>query len=347
MLRPTSDSDGAGVRAMDGPCLSVMKRRAFLARAGLLAAGVGGAWWLREHVVWRRPDVSFVSGGTTGWLPYAEPRANLPTVMTTIAGIPVRALIDSGAQYSVIDRGLLDALKHEVTGAAAQALDARFKMPLLAYGVGGQPQLGEGTTLDIQVGGLTLGALRTAILQLGPLALREGLSVQLILGQDVLGETVLDLDTDDRRLALSRPGSHMSEAGVAPIEVRRDGDALAVETTVEGAVIEAVVDTGASALLTLSQSAAQSAGLFDGRPVREGSSIVLGGAMASQVIEARTLTFGDQLFRGVDLPIYPDVRVPGFPRALLGMEAFAGQRVMLDLGGGRLSMSRPLDLTVG
>ena len=139
----------------------------------------------------------------------------------------------------------------------------------------------------------------------------------------------------------------MSEAGVAPIEVRRDGDALAVETTVEGAVIEAVVDTGASALLTLSQSAAQSAGLFDGRPVREGSSIVLGGAMASQVIEARTLTFGDQLFRGVDLPIYPDVRVPGFPRALLGMEAFAGQRVMLDLGGGRLSMSRPLDLTVG
>ena len=133
---------------------------------------------------------------------------------------------------------------------------------------------------------------------------------------------------------------------VSPIAVRRKGGALVTEATVEGATVEAVVDTGASALIALSRTAAEGAGLLDGRHARRGASIVLGGAMASSVVEARTVTFGDQLYERVETPIYPDVALPGFPTALLGMAAFAGRRMVMDLGGGRLSVSRALDLTV-
>lgn len=312
-----------------------MNRRDLLVRLALLASGVGGAWWVRDHVLWRRPTLTFAPGAGEDWLAYDAPRVIVPTVRATVGGQTVRALIDSGAQYSVIDRGLFEALGRAST----------FDMPLLAYGVGGRPQVGRGATLDIAVGGLRIAALRAAILSLGPLARPEGLSAPLILGQDVLGQGVLDLDTTGRRLRLL-PGDAAPPEGVAPVAVKRSGRGLAVAVTVEGATIEAAVDTGASALLALSRGAAEGAGLLDGRPERDGSSIVLGGAMASTVVEARTVAVAGQRYERVETPIYPDVALPGFPAALLGMAAFEGRRVVMDLAGGRLFVSRLFDLTV-
>ncbi|MFY7851918.1 MAG: retropepsin-like aspartic protease, partial [Brevundimonas sp.] len=160
-----------------------MNRRDLLIRAGLLAGGVGGAWWLRENVLWRDPGVNFPADGSSGWLPYDEPRASVPTVLVSVAGQTIRALVDSGAEYSVIDRGLFDLL----------GMDRAVDLPLVAYGVGGGAQMGRGTTLSLSFGGMRVEKLRTAILALGPLAMRDGLSAPLILGQDLLGKTVLEL----------------------------------------------------------------------------------------------------------------------------------------------------------
>lgn len=314
-----------------------MNRRNLLIRAGLVAAGLGGAWWVRDHVLWRDPNLAFGPDGSSGWLDYDEPRAATPTVRVRIAGRDVRALIDSGAQYSVIDAGLFRRL----------GLTRAFDLPLIAYGVGGGAQMGKGTTLELNVGAAAITGLRAAILSLGPLASDEGLATPLILGQDVLGQAVLELDTEGRRLRLLAADGHVLPADVAPLPVRRSRGALIVEVTVEGARVEAVVDTGASALLALGREAAENAGLLDDRDSRRGSSIVLGGAIASRLVSARTVTVGDQLYRDVQTAIYEDAPVPGFPTALLGMEAFAGRRLVMDLGGAALHVSRPLDLTVG
>lgn len=317
--------------------VGVMNRRALLTRAVLLGGGLAGAWWLRDHVLWRDPGVDFGAQGSSGWLDYDEPRASVPTVQVTVAGRTVRALVDSGAQYSVIDRGLFAEL----------GLTQAFDLPLVAYGVGGGAQMGRGATLTVTLGAMRIEALRTAILSLGPLAAGDGLSAPLILGQDVLGETVLELDARERRMRFHPRQDHRMPADLAPIAVRRAGGALSTQVTVEGATIDAIVDTGASAILALSREAAEGAGLLDGRPAEQGASIVLGGAIASQIVRSRTITVGDQIYRDVPTPIYADVALPGFPSALVGMEAFAGRRLVLDLRGGRLHASRPLDLTVG
>lgn len=309
-----------------------MKRRDVLIRLGVLGAGIGGAWWLRDNVVWRTPDLTF---GDAAWLPFAERRASVPTVETVVAGRPVRALIDSGAQYSVIDRALFAEL-----GAPGT-----FDMPVLAYGVGGQPQVGKGTTLDVTVGSTRIPGLRAAILELGPLAREDSLGAPLILGQDVLGQALLDLDLAGRKLRFLPRDTPLPD-GVRPVEVRKRGTALQTQVSVEAATLDAVIDTGASATLALSRDAAEAVGLLDGRERRAGGSIVLGGTIASTVVRARTLTIGDALYRETEVPIYADVAVPGFPSALVGMEAFGRQRVVLDLGGGRMSVSGELDLTI-
>ena len=314
-----------------------MKRRDLLIRLGLLAGGLGGAWWFRDHVLWPTPQIAFDGAvESTDWSPYVADAAT-PTVIATAAGRPVTALIDSGAQYSVIDRALVATLGDLPT----------FDLPMVAFGVGGGSQVGRGVTLDVTVGGLTLRGLRAAVLDLGPLAADAGLGAPLVLGQDVLRLLTLDLDAGRRLVRLARPGVHAPSPDLHPIAVERRGGALHLPVTVEGRAVQAVMDTGASAVLSLSREAATEVGLLDGREQRAGTSIVLGGAIASVVVEAADIVIGETTHRRVPTPIYADARLPGFPRALVGMGAFEDRRVRLDLGAGTLAASRPLELTVG
>lgn len=85
---------------------------------------------------------------------------------------------------------------------------------------------------------------------------------------------------------------------------------------------------------------------MDGRPQGSGVSLVLGGALRSATVEARTVTFADQLYRRVTIGVFDQPPLPNFPGGLVGMAALADRRAALDLGAGALYVSRPLDLTV-
>ena len=314
-----------------------MNRRSLLIRAAGLAAVVGGTWWARDHLLWPKPALTFAGNGATPWMPFARPSL-VPTVRVRLGGREVVALIDSGAQYSVIDRALFAELP-----ATGRSL---FDMPLVAYGVGGGAQMGRGVTLEVDLPGLSIKGLRAAILDLGLLASGEGLRTPLILGQDVLGEAVLALDPARRHSRLIHRDAFVRPADLAPAAVRRQGGAMIAEVTVEGSSVSVVVDTGASALLGLSRDAAEGAGLLDGRPQRSEVSLVLGGALQSPTVVARTVTFADHLYRRVSVGVFDQPPLPNFPGGLVGMEAFVGRRVAMDLGAGALFVSRPLDLTV-
>jgi len=315
-----------------------MNRRNLLIRAAGLAIVVGGAWWARETLFWPAPDLSFGEGGATPWLPYAR-RANVPTIRVRIEGREVIALIDTGAQYSVVDRRLVAALPPQRRSL--------FDMPLVAYGVGGGSQMGRGTSVEVALPGLTIQKLRAAILDLGPLASEDGLNTPLILGRDVLEHLVLALDPQRRHVRLIARESFVRPPDLTPAVVQPSGGGLTAEVTVEGVPVKAVIDTGASSLLALDRATAEAAGLMDGRPQESGTSLVLGGAMRAAVLEARTVTFADHLYRRVQVGVFEQPPLPNFPGALVGMEAFAGRRAAIDLGAGTLHVSQPLDLTVG
>jgi predicted aspartyl protease len=157
---------------------------------------------------------------------------------------------------------------------------------------------------------------------------------------------VLEVDAVERRVRLVRPDAFTPDPDMRETPAKKAGRALAVMATAEAAEVEAVVDTGATAILALTEAAAETAGLLDGRETDTGTSIVLGGAIEAQTLIARTVTIGDALYREVTVAIYASAPIPGFPQALVGMEAFAGRRVALELAGPRLWTSQAIDVRV-
>lgn len=305
----------------------LISRRSFFSQVAVLALGAAGVWWLRDNVIWPAPKISFTGGKpSSGWLSFSP---NLPRVVILDAqlnGRPVRALLDSGAQSSVVDRTLAQRL----------ALPQSPIAPVVAFGVSGGPQIGRSAAMDVSVGDLQLAGLRAAVLDLASISAASGRPFQLILGQDVLRLVVADIDFPGSRVAFHDPSTHTPPPEARPSPSRTDGRELLVPIEVEGRPIEVVLDTGASGALALSPTSAETLALLDGRDVRAAPSITFGGVAQDRVVRAEVVTFAGVNVPDVEVHIYQPARGARVPAGLLGAEVLERFRVIIDLGRGRL-----------
>ena len=313
----------------------LIARRAFLSQIGLFAAAGGVGWWLHDHLLWPAPSVRFADGRSSGWLDFATPGQGVAIVETEVMGRPVRALLDSGAQSSVIDRGLADRL----------ALPSSAFAPLIvAFGVCGAPQLGHAATLDVQLAGLRLAGLRAAMFDLASLAEATGRPFELILGQDVLKVLVADIDFPAARMALHAADGYVPPAEARALPARSSGRALLVPATIEGARLELMLDTGALALLALSDQAARAAGLLDGRPQQWAPAIGFGGFTRDRLVQAGPVEIAGRPYGEIPVQIYAPGRGAPVPKGLVGVQAFDAFRLILDMPRAALHIADSLKL---
>jgi predicted aspartyl protease len=307
----------------------LIRRRSFLAQLGLLAAGGAPAWWFRDKVLWPEPETRFPAEGTTGWLPMLDPRQGVVVLEARLAGRTVRALLDSGAQSSVVDRGLVERLALPVMAIAPV---------VVAFGVSGGPQIGRGASLDLELGGLKVQGLRAAVLDLAPISSAARRPFDVILGQDLLHHVMVDLDFPNARLAFAAPEGASPPEGARLLPVRLQGRELMTAVAVEGVSIEVVLDTGASGALALSDETAEAAGLLDGRPVGRAPSLTFGGLSFDRVVRARTVEFADEVYRDVAVHVFTSAQGAPRPAGLLGVEALKRFRILIDAGRGRVHL---------
>lgn len=301
-------------------------RRSFLSSLGLVAAGGAAAWWASDRLFPPGPDMAFAEDGTSGWLAFSTAQRLFVTARARIGDTDVDALIDSGAQTSVVDAALARSLD----------LPGRIAPPRVAYGLGGTPQVGGAVRADVSLGWMRLNGLALGTLDLGPLASDERLNTRLIIGQDVLSRLVLDIDFPNRRLRFGRNEAAVAPGDAVAVPAVRSGRALTTPVTVEGAELIALIDTGASPALNINEETARAAGLLDGREARDAASVVLGGMLAGQVVTARTVTLGERLYENVEVHTFPSSTLPGIPPVLAGMALFRDGRLILNIGEGRM-----------
>jgi predicted aspartyl protease len=162
----------------------------------------------------------------------------------------------------------------------------------------------------------------------------------LVLGQDLLGVVVADIDFPGRRLRFVGPDAYAPPSGALAAPARRKGRALLAQVEVEGARLEPTLDTGASSPLVLASDVAEAAGLLSNRLVEPARSLVLGGVAEGRLVRVETLAFGGEVLRNVPVHIYERQPMPGFPSGLLGIGALRRFRAGLDHAGGRLHLTR-------
>jgi predicted aspartyl protease len=300
-------------------------RRVFLRRLIVLGAGAAGYLVVRRQLVWPTPKVIFAGGDRTGWIDL--PARGLIDLPAHVGWTRVRAVVDSGAQYSAIDAGLAQRL----------ALPAATPLPMVAFGVSGAPSLTRAVTLDADLGAFAVKGLRAATLDLQPLSGLTRQPFSLLLGRDFLSAATLEVDFPRRRAALFAPGVWAPPPQAKPAPVRAQSGALMLSVQVESAPpVEVMVDTGATGALALSEATAREAGLLDGRPLRTGPSVTLGGVSDDGMVLAREIRFAGHRLSDVQVQIYRPAANSPAPKGLLGLGVLQRFHLVFDLPGGRL-----------
>jgi predicted aspartyl protease len=305
----------------------VISRRSLFTNLAVLGLVGGGLWWSKDHLFLPAPKPRFSDPAGGRWLPMVGSRDGLAVIPVGLGGRLVHALVDSGAQYSAIDRGFAERL----------GLESALGPPIVAMGVGGTSHVAPRIPLALDVGGVALPRVMSAALDLSTLSAAMDAETPLILGFDVLASLVADIDFSGRRLRFLPAAPAIA---TTPAPVRRQGRALLAEVSVEGRSIELLIDTGSGGHISLSEAAARDLGLLD-RPSRPARNLVLGGVASSQIIEIGRLEFAGHSFTDVPLHVIQLPAAPGFPKGLLGAETLRRWRVIMEAGAGRLSLIEP------
>ena len=161
-----------------------------------LAAGGAALFAVRDRIPWPPLDVRFANGRDTPWQRLPQ-RSGLVEIAAFVNGAPIRAVVDSGAQFTAVDRALAERL----------GLPRIVAAPMLAYGVSGGPSLTHTVRLDLGVPGLVVPGLRAAALDLAGIAAASGRDFQLLIGRDVLSRLVVEVDFPRAAPASSPPAS--------------------------------------------------------------------------------------------------------------------------------------------
>jgi hypothetical protein len=214
-----------------------LNRRVLLRRLALLGAGAAGYFLVRQELVWPTPKVVFAGPDGSGWIDLPVP-GGLIDLAARIGGLWVRAVVDSGAQYSAIDTGVAERL----------ALPAATPIPMVAFGVSGGPSLTRAVSLDVDLGAFALRGLRAATLDLQPLSGLTRQPFSLLLGRDFLRAVVAEVDFPGGRAAFFERGAWRAPPQARPTAVRLQSGGVMVPVKIETAPeVEVMLDTGALA----------------------------------------------------------------------------------------------------
>lgn len=311
------------------------------------------------HAGLRRRPVALALPGAllvTGAYAAAAAKQEAPVALSPAAMQPLE-LLPSGHPV-VLARIDGSETKRFVIDTAASSTTIlpklRARMPDLVAKLSDEPLDGAAGRTDVEttvVGELQVACLRFRAreLMLLPPGPADRLDVDGILGADIIADFVVEMDLPGRRWRMTpKIEAGMLDGLATSVPILLD-DQRAPRLTIRanGVEVFAVLDTGARGTI-VNWAAAKAIGLSPDSPSLAKAPDIKGATNhATASVEARldTLTIGeakveDPKVRIADLPVF---KVLGFPldqpAAVLGIDMFAGRRLVIDHPGLRLHIS--------
>ena len=259
---------------------------------------------------------------------------NLLFVTAGIGGQPVRLLVDTGAERTVLTEAAVVrlGLSHDVHHMTR------------SFGIGGSS-----ANWDADIPGIVLGGTRFPLqhVAVGNFTIDHvsGPRTDGLLGADILLAFDMDIDSAAHRLTLYRvrrcpdavPPWHEPAIRINGLEARRDR--LLVPITLDGVAGMAILDTGAQAT-TIGMAMAQRLGISEATLAADPTIMAHGAAprpVAVRVHRFRELMVGDARIEDPTLAVVPNGSAVG--DALLGGDFLRDRRVWLSFATRRLFVS--------
>lgn len=275
------------------------------------------------------PRFTALPGNDPAWVA-AQPSGHVQLVLPVeLDGRTVRAVIDTGAPFSVIDRDYAEGRGYLASFARGDIANGR---PTALSTVG---------VKTLRFAGVERAGGRLRVANLGGFR-TMGFDVPLILGNDFLSCCAMQLDFEHGRARLLRSGTQPIAGREVPIRYSPDkayyfasvglGDGHAVDRM--------LVDTGGGGGLVLSEASWAAAGMAP--PPTSIRVLNVSGPRIFGRAQLARLTIGDAAVEGVSTTIQPgDTGLLNAARAngVIGAAVLQRFHVVIDIGAGRMILA--------
>jgi len=225
-----------------------------------------------------------------GWTPFNLYLDGYIELAGEVAGREVRAMLDSGAGITVLDR------------AFAESIGLQMRDGGTIQGIGGEEQLYLADGVTVSVPGVTLRDASVAVLDLSEIADKMGRRFEVILGVEVFTRAVVTIDYPARRLSFAPPHAYEAPAGAHSVRMFSRGGVPKVECRYEKLPTTLCdIDTGSNSTVDIVAHYVDEYDMLEGR--RAVSRAATGGV--GGMIETSVSTLREFSFAGVSVGSSP------------------------------------------
>ena len=198
---------------------------------------------------------TFSNGASsTGWIPFEYFGGRRIFIPTKVNGRDVVVLLDSGAQASVIDKGL------------ARSIGLKPKGEANLQGSGGDETAAITDGVTVEIGALKLSNLTAISIDLQSHAGELGHALPFVLGDELFREVAVDIDFANRRVAFRDPARLERPQGAVEVPLGALVGLRSIPVSVDGAPpAQFQFDLGSSSPLMVFPAYAKGHGLPGGR----------------------------------------------------------------------------------
>lgn len=263
-------------------------------------------------------------------LDFASPKGLVVFQAEGPGGAALKILLDTGARRTVVDTKVAEALK------LTKGDDVR------ANGVGGA--VNAHFVKGLNLSSLGEPSLEAVALPLDAIGGAIGSKIDLILGQDVLGKHVVEIDPRTMKLTFgTRPAIVPAAATVVSLHTREGRPylmATVVGSTGEEMDAEMLLDTGSDAVTDLAQPFADEMGLST-RPDPQGRSFMgVGGSVPLRIAELRGVRVGREVVSSSDVRVvFRALNAAGDGDGRVGSAFLGRYRTIIDGPGKKLVLA--------
>lgn len=287
-----------------------------------------------------RPDTAasllqFTDGSSTsGWIDFNFFRKRRLIMDAAINGHETTMILDSGAEATAVDKSFADSIGLKGEGE------------LSAQGVSGTTKVSIANDVTIELGNLKATGLTVIILDLSFIGERIGHPLNVIFGEEVFNELIVDIDYPNERISFHKPESFSKEGLGSAVEIKSaQGGQKEIAVSVNGLAPALVgLDTGSFDTVTFFKPWTDANSVLDGMTTSTrlsggvgGQSIALVGTVGSIAVGDHTLNNVPVSFSRSEEGSFNTTEIAGN----MGVQIFRQFRTTFDFGASKLYLTPP------